>query len=129
MIRDTERSFVSEPNEDPELPPVYSQWQDTIHIPVIDKQELVRRIDNISKKVATNLLKSLNYRLKPYISYYHAMEIIDPTAPGTRPSNETWAVVKKICIRYDLYYDMVRKEILEMRDDSIELSFIDMELC
>ena len=129
MIRDIERSFVSKPNETPEFPPVYSQWRDTMCIPVIDKQELVRRIDNISKNVAMNLLKSLDSRLKPYMSYYHAMELIDPTAPGTRPSNGTWAAVRSICVQYCLDYDNVRKEILEMRDDSIELSVMDIELC
>ena len=64
------------------------------------------------------------------LSYYHAMEIIGPTTLETKPSNETWAAVKNICIRqYDLDYDKVRKEILEMRDDSIELSVVDIELC
>ena len=129
MIRDIERSFASEPNEDPEFSPVYSQQLDTMHIPIISKQESVHQIDNVSINIATNILKSLNYRLKPYLSYYHAIEIIDSTALVIRPSNQIWAKVKSISIRYDLDYDMVRKKILEIGDDSIESSVMDIYSC
>ena len=57
------------------------------------------------------------------------MELIDPTAPATDHSADTWSAVKEICIKYELEYTMVRKEIIEIRDDVIDLNNADISNC
>ena len=67
-------------------------------------------------------------RLKPYMAYYHAMELIDPTAPARIPDG-TWEKVKDICSRYNLSYPNVRSEIRAMRDDAVDLSHQEITMC
>ena len=57
------------------------------------------------------------------------MKLIDPTAPRGNPVATTWNAVKDICEKHDINYTEVRAEILEMRDDSVELSLSDIALC
>ena len=57
------------------------------------------------------------------------MESIDPTAPASYPSPGTWLVVKEICTEYDLEYKHGRREIIEMRDDVIDLNNDNISKC
>ena len=97
--------------------------------PVVGKDGLVTSMDSLSSLVAEKLVTSLKDRIKPYMPYYLAMELIDPTAPRGNPLATTWNAVKDICEKYDINYTEVRAEILEMRDDSVELSLSDISLC
>ena len=72
-------------------------------------------MDKIIHNIAKKLLRSLQVRLEQYISFYRAMEFIDPTVPTTDHSVDTWSAVKEICIKYELKYTIVKKEITEMR--------------
>ena len=129
MNRVLNRSFLSDNNESPEYPQVYEEWRKAMKDPSINKALLVNYMDKIAHNVAKQLLKSLQVRLKPYMSFYLAMELIDPTAPATDHSADTWSAVKDICIKYELEYTMVRKEIIEMRDDVIDLNNADISNC
>ena len=71
-------------------------------------------------------MNGLEDKLSPYM---FSMELIDPTAPWGAISKETWEAVEVICNRYDLDYTNVRREILEMRDGSVDLSIADGALC
>ena len=55
--------------------------------------------------------------------------MIEPTAPASDPSPYTWSAVKEICIKYDLEYTNVRREIIEMGDDVIDLNNADLAKC
>ena len=57
------------------------------------------------------------------------MELIDPTAPASDPSTGPWLFVKETCIKYQLEYTNARKEIIEMRDDVIDLNNGDIANC
>ena len=50
--------------------------------PVIGKKDLVKEMDKLGHIFATKLGLSLDTRVEPYIGHYHAMELIDPTAPA-----------------------------------------------
>ena len=101
----------------------------TMRDPSINKVSLINNIDMIANNVANELLNSLQVRLEPYMQFYLAMELIDPTAPASDPSPGTWSAVKEICIKYDLEYTNVRREIIEMRDDVIDLNNADIAKC
>ena len=98
-------------------------------MPSVGKEKLVNLLEHISKDVAKELVKGLDSRLAPYMCFYSAMELIDPTAPGGAISKETWEAVEVICNKYDLDYTNVRRDILEIRDDSVDLSIADGALC
>ena len=72
--------------------------------------------------MATKLVESLKSCLDPYMPYYFAMELIDPTASRGVPLPTIWIAVDDICKKHDLNYTQVRSKILEMRDDSEDLS-------
>ena len=57
------------------------------------------------------------------------MDLIDPTASRGYTLHTTWIVIKDICGKHDLKYTHVRSEILEMRDDSKDLSQAGVTLC
>ena len=129
MIREIRRNYISEDGNQPEYDPVFQEWRKTMMLPLICKEGLVKYLERVSKDVATELVKGLENRLSPYTSFYSAMELIDPTAPGGQVSIETWEAVEVLCKKYDLDYTNVRREILEMRDNSVDLSIADGALC
>ena len=57
------------------------------------------------------------------------MELIDPTGSRGNPLDTTWIAVEDICKKHNLNYIQVRSELLEMRDDSEDLSQADVSLC
>ena len=89
--------------------------------PVLDKEAIVKEMDKLGHIFATKLGESFDTRLKPYMAYYHAMELIDQTAPAHIPGG-TWEKVKDICNRYNHSFANVRSEIRGMRDDAVDLS-------
>ena len=58
-------------------------------IPVVGKHGLVACVDSLSFSVANKLLESLESRLDPYMPYYLAMELIDPTGSRGNPLDTT----------------------------------------
>ena len=91
----------------------------------VDKGDLAKEMDKLGHIFATKLGQSLD---KPYMSYYHAMELIDPTAPAHIPDGR-WEKVKDICNRYNLSFENVRSEIRAMRDDTVSLSLQELTMC
>ena len=69
-------------NEDDEFDEPYAAWRRTMFIEAVSKQALVAAIDEIGKLFCRELIDSLELRLEPYFPYYHAMAVIDPTAPA-----------------------------------------------
>ena len=70
----------------------------------VGKDDLVKAKE--MNKLGTSLQQSwriaLMYGLHPiWGKYYHAMELIDPTAPAYIPDG-TWERVEDICNRYNL---------------------------
>ena len=61
----------------------------------IGKEDLVTEMDKLANIFATKLGASFDARFEPYMGYYHAMELIDPTAPAQIP-NGTWERVEDI---------------------------------
>ena len=51
-------------------------------VPAISKIALVEKIDEVGVSFSGELVRSLEERLEPYIPYYGAMEVIDPTGPA-----------------------------------------------
>ena len=98
-------------------------------ISVLGKDGLVESMNSLSFTVATKLVESLKSRLDPYMPYYSAIELIDSTTLRGIPLPTTWIAVDDICKKHDLNYTQVRSEILEMRDDSEDLSQADVILC
>ena len=129
MIRDIRRNYIPEDGNQPEYDPVFQEWQKTMMMPLLGKEKLVNLLEHISKNVAKKLVKGLEDRLSPYMCFYSAMELIYPTAPGGAISIETWEAVEVICSKYDLNYTNVRREILEIRANSVDLSIADGALC
>ena len=129
MIREIRRNYIPEDGNQPEYDSVFQEWQKTMMLPLICKERLVHYLERISKDVANELVKGLENQLLPYMSFYSAMELIDPTAPGGPVSIKTWEAVEILCKKYHLDYTNVRREILEMRDNSVDLSIADGALC
>ena len=94
----------------------------------VGKDDLVKEIDKLGHIFATKLVDSIGVRFAPYMGYYHAMELIDPTAPANIPDG-TWERVEDICNRYNLSYVNVRSEIRRMRDDAVDLSLQELTMC
>ena len=94
----------------------------------VGKDDLVKEIDKLGHIFATKLVDSIGVRFAPYMGYYHAMELIDPTAPANIPDG-TWERVEDICNRYNLSYVNVRSEIRRMRDDAVDLSLHELTMC
>ena len=129
MERDIKRQFIGNNDGEPEYPELYQRWQNAMKISVVGKNGLVECMNSLSFTVATKLVESLKSCLDPYMPYYFAMELIDPTASRGIPLPTTWIAVDDICKKHDLNYTQVRSEILEMRDDSEDLSQADVSLC
>ena len=85
-------------------------------------------MDKLGSMFANKLGASFDTRFEPYMGYYHAMELIDPTAPAQIPDG-TWERVEDICDRYNLSYKNVRSEIRGMRDDAVDLSLQEDNMC
>ena len=51
-------------------------------VPAISKITLVEKVDEVGVSFSGELVRSLEERLEPYIPYYEAMEVIDPTGPA-----------------------------------------------
>ena len=120
--------FMSDLDEDEDFPIPYDAWRDAMtdgHA----KRELVDSLDSVLKRLAQNFIASFDRRFAPYMEIYNAMELIDPTAPDTDVTSETWQAVKLICKRFDLDYKQTKKEIIAMRRDAVELSRLDSQLC
>ena len=113
---------------EPDYPEVYRKWRDTMKNQAVGKDDLVKEIDKLGHIFATKLVDSIDVRFAPYMGYYHAMELIDPTAPANIPDG-TWERVKDICNRYNLSYVNVRSEIRRMRDDAVDLSLQELTMC
>lgn len=127
--RALKRNFEQVPGgSDPDYPEVYEQWRKAMKDKSVDKGDLVKEMDKLGHIFATKLGQSLDKRLEPYMSYYHAMELIDPTAPAHIPDG-TWEKVKDICNRYNLSFENVRSEIRAMRDDTVSLSLQELTMC
>ena len=94
----------------------------------IGKEALVTEMDKLAKKIDTKLGASFDARFEPYMGYYHAMELIDPTAPAQIPDG-TWERVEDICNRYNLSYVNVQSKIRGMRDDAVDLSLQGVNMC
>ena len=69
---------------------MYKQWRTTMLNSTIGKRELVELIDAVRENVSNAFLDSLETRLEPYMPFYLAMELIDPTGPGVVTTEETW---------------------------------------
>ena len=69
----------------------------------VGKDDLVKEIDKLGHIFPTKLVDSIDVRFAPYMGYYHAMELIDPTAPIHIPDG-TWERVENICNCYNLSY-------------------------
>ena len=120
--------FVSGLDKDEDFPILQDAWRDAMtkgHA----KRELVDSLDSVLKRLAQNFITSFDRRLAPYMDIYNAVELIDPTAPDTDVTSETWQAVKLICTRFDLDYKQTKKEIIAMRRDAVELSRHDSQLC
>ena len=129
VLRALKRSFEQVTGDpEPDYPQVYIKWREAMKNQVVDKEDLVKEMDKLGHIFATKLRESLERRLKPYMAYYHAMELIDPTAPARIPDG-TWEKVKDICSRYNLSYPNVRSEIRAMRDDAVDLSHQEITMC
>ena len=113
---------------DPDYPEVYAKWREAMKDPVLDKEAIVKEMDKLGHIFATKLRESLDARLEPYMDYYYAMELIDPTAPAHIPDG-AWEKVKDICNRYNLSFANVRSEIRGMRDDAVDLSRQEIIMC
>ena len=112
--------------DDVYIPP-YSIWRDTMSDPCVDKKSLVSAIDSIGKSFCSTLIDSLQKRLEPYMPFFEAMELIDPTAPmqiGIKDA--TWEAVRDICNRNGIDYSLVRTQIITMRGDACDYSDRDM---
>ena len=60
----------------------YASWRRLMSVPAISKIALVEKIDEVGVSFSGELVRSLEERLEPYIPYYEAMEVIDPTGPA-----------------------------------------------
>ena len=60
----------------------YASWRRLMRVPAISKIALVEKIDEVGVSFSGELVRSLEERLEPYIPYYEAMEVIDPTGPA-----------------------------------------------
>jgi hypothetical protein len=109
-------------------PAVYEKWRVAMNLVDIDKGDLVKEMDEIGHLFATKLVARLKVRFEPYMDYYHAMEVIDPTAPALLGEG-TWPAVEDICKRYGLSFPDVRLEIIAMRDDAVDLSSSEVAMC
>ena len=56
------------------------------------------------------------------------MELIGPTDSRGIPLPTTWIAIEETCKKHDLKYTQVRSEILEMRNESEDLSQADVSL-
>ena len=112
----------------PDYPEVYLKWRVAMKDQAIGKEDLVTEMDKLGSIFANKLGASFDTRFKPYMGYYHAMELIDPTAPAHIPDG-TWEKVEDICNRYNLSYKNVRSEIRRMRDDAVDLSLQEVTMC
>lgn len=98
-------------------------------ISVVGNHGLVECMDSLLFTVATKLVERLKSCLDSYMPYYFAMELIDPTASRGKHLPTTWIDVNDIFKKHDLNYTQMRSEIIEMRDDSDDLSKADVSLC
>ena len=105
---------------DPDYPEVYLKWRRAVKVRAIGKEDLVTEMDKLANIFATKMGASFDARFKPYMGYYHAMELIDPTAPAQIPDG-TWERVEDICDRYSLSYMNMRSGIHGMHDDTVDL--------
>jgi hypothetical protein len=112
----------------PDYPEVYLKWRVAMKDRAIGKEDLVTEMDKLGSIFANKLGASFDTRFEPYMGYYHAMELIDPTAPARIPDG-TWEKVEDICDRYNLSYKNVRSEIRGMRDDAVDLSLQEVTMC
>ena len=113
---------------DPDYPEVYRKWREAMKNQAVGKDDLVKEMDKLGHIFATKLGDSFDVRFAPYMGYYHAMELIDPTAPASIPDG-TWEMVEDICNRYNLSYANVKSEIRRMRDDAVDLSLQEITMC
>ena len=97
MERDIKRQFIGNNGGEPEYPELYQRWQNAMKISVVGENGLVECMNSLSFTVATKLVESLKSRLDPYMPYYFAMELIDPTASRGIPLPTTWIAVDDIC--------------------------------
>ena len=96
--------------------------------PVIKKDGLVDTMDSLTSLVANKLVESLDDRLKLYISYYIAKQITDPITSRRNPLPSTLNAIKDIYEKHKLNHMEVREKILEIRDNSIDLSQSDITI-
>ena len=94
----------------------------------VGKDDLVKEMDKLGHIFPTKLGDSFDVRFAPYMGYYHAMELIDQTAPAQFPVG-TWERVEDVCGRYNLSYVNVQSEIRGMRDDAVDLSLQEVTMC
>ena len=59
-----------------------ASWRRLMSVPAISKIALVEKIDEVGVSFSGELVRSLEERLEPYIPYYEAREVIDPTGPA-----------------------------------------------
>ena len=98
--------------------------------PSIAKVGLVEAMDQIGTTFALDFVKSMDARLEPYMPYYEAMEVIDPTAANIHIKDAGWVAVEDLCKRYDLPFRELKLQIVEMRENvDDELSAKDIQLC
>ena len=60
----------------------YATWRNLMFIPATNKRALVAKIDEVGFAFVRKLVGSLEDRLRPYIPFYEAWEMIDPTGPS-----------------------------------------------
>ena len=60
----------------------FESWRKLMAIDAIFKQQLVAEVDSIGAGFSQVLAYDLRERIQPYLHYFRAMELIDPTAPA-----------------------------------------------
>ena len=67
---------------DGEIGEPYESWRKLMAIDAISKKQLVAEVDSIGAGFSRLLADDLRERIEPYLHYFRAMELIDPTAPA-----------------------------------------------
>ena len=67
---------------DGEIGEPYESWRKLMAIDAISKKELVAEVGSIGAGFSRLLADDLRERIEPYLHYFRAMELIDPTAPA-----------------------------------------------
>jgi len=113
-LRTVEAQFCRVGGVAPAFTAAYRKWQSKMREVIIGKGALVVEVDKIMIAFATMIVKSTRARLAPYIAFYEAAELIDPTS-SLQLDDTVWAAVRLLCERHDLDYDSTKDAIVCFR--------------